>query len=255
MISTVLAAFMAGLGLGSWASGHISRKYEARMAFHPLLLYAATELSIGISALVVPYELLLGGRLLHHTILSFAGRQFLAGVWTSITLIPWCACMGATFPFAMLAIKRESGGDKQHSFSYLYLANVLGAIVGTTLPLLLIELYGFHSTLYVGAILNLLLASSAAALAVTAEKSSGMVARVQTEPQASGERAASTLLWLLFGTGITSMGAEVVWTRLYTPSVGTLVYAFAAILALYLAATYIGSWFYRRRRNVGQAQG
>lgn len=42
------------------------------------------------------------------------------------------------------------------------------------------------------------------------------------------------------------MGVEVVWVRLYTPSLGTLVYAFAAILGLYLIAMDLGSWIYRR---------
>jgi hypothetical protein len=51
------------------------------------------------------------------------------------------------------------------------------------------------------------------------------------------------------------MAAEVVWIRLYTPSLGTVVYAFAAILALYLAATYLGSWIYRRRREYTWLEG
>jgi spermidine synthase len=42
------------------------------------------------------------------------------------------------------------------------------------------------------------------------------------------------------------MGAEVVWVRIYTPSLGTFVYAFAAILGIYLVGTYVGSWIYRR---------
>ena len=37
------------------------------------------------------------------------------------------------------------------------------------------------------------------------------------------------------------MGAEVVWVRLYTPSLSTVVYAFAIILGLYLIATDLGS--------------
>jgi len=41
------------------------------------------------------------------------------------------------------------------------------------------------------------------------------------------------------------MGLEVVWTRLYTIFVGTFVYSFAAILGVYLAATFIGSSLYR----------
>jgi spermidine synthase len=54
------------------------------------------------------------------------------------------------------------------------------------------------------------------------------------------------MLALLFATGLTSMGVEVVWIRQFTPYLGTLVYAFAAILAVYLAATFLGSQVYRR---------
>src|SRR5208283_6245218 len=45
-----------------------------------------------------------------------------------------------------------------------------------------------------------------------------------------------------------------VWTRQYTPYVGTFVYSFATILAVYLAATFIGSSVYRlwSRRQVSR---
>ena len=62
------------------------------------------------------------------------------------------------------------------------------------------------------------------------------------------------LLWLLFGTGLTSMGAEVVWVRIYTFSLGTVVYAFAAILSDYLVGTYIGSRIYRRKIRTGASR-
>jgi spermidine synthase len=44
---------------------------------------------------------------------------------------------------------------------------------------------------------------------------------------------------------LTSMGMEVVWVRQFTPYLGTVVYAFASILATYLIATFLGSWVYR----------
>jgi spermidine synthase len=257
MVSIVLAAFMGGLGLGSWFSGHISGRYGNQVGVHPLVLYASTELLIGISGLVVPYELFSGGHLLRQAVLSFAGHYALAGVWVSLSLVPWCACMGATFPFAMLAIKSSVATGKEHSFSYLYLANLLGAIAGTIVPLLLIEMFGFRRTLYAGTTLNFLLALSAVALAMRTGRASNVEIQSESKKQTVREKTNpnTTLMWLLFGTGLTSMGAEVVWTRLYTPSVGTLVYAFAAILALYLAATYFGSWYYRRHRNVPLPQG
>src|SRR5262249_24330405 len=49
---------------------------------------------------------------------------------------------------------------------------------------------------------------------------------------------------LLFLTGLTSMAFEVVWIRQFTPYLGTLVYAFAAILGVYLIANFGGSAFY-----------
>ena len=41
------------------------------------------------------------------------------------------------------------------------------------------------------------------------------------------------------------MGAEVVWIRQFTPYLSTMVYAFASILGVYLAATFAGSRVYR----------
>ena len=62
--------------------------------------------------------------------------------------------MGATIPLAMLAINQSFKREAHRSFSFLYLANVLGAVAGATVPLLLIEIYGFHGTLRIGAVLN-----------------------------------------------------------------------------------------------------
>jgi spermidine synthase len=255
MVSIVLSAFMGGLGLGSWCSGYLISRYRNRIAFSPLRLYALSELLIGISAITVPHQLSSGHQFLQQIMgrvfVSPASDYWVKGIWVTVTLAPWCACMGATFSFAMLAIKNGFGQESERSFSYLYLANVLGAIAGATIPLLLIELLGFRRTLEIGAILNLLLASCAFALtldAVHPTNAQSELAGEERSAQRTGD-ADRKLLWCLFGTGLTSMGAEVVWVRLYTPSLGTVVYAFATILALYLSATYAGSWIYRGRRQ------
>ena len=255
LVSIVLSAFMVGLGLGSWGSGYLTRKYQNKIHFPALRLYAITELLIGVSAVAVPYELASGRELVLRTLgsmsLSPSGYYLSSGLWIAVTLIPWCACMGATFPFAMLAIKSEPAKDGGRSFSYLYVANVLGAVSGAIIPLFLIELLGFRGTLYVGAALNLLLASSAFALSLG--RSATLSARgtqvPSPRPNPVRSRAQGRLLWLLLGTGLTSMGVEIVWIRIYTTTLGTVVYAFAAILASYLGATYLGSWIYRIMGN------
>lgn len=247
LTSIVLSMFMAGLGLGSWGSGLLIRKYEGRINVSAVRLYAVLELLIGFSSVLVPLQLQWGRDLLERITLSSSASYYLAsGFWIALTLIPWCACMGATIPVAMLAI-RNSSHKAQRSFSHLYLANVLGAVAGATVPLILIELYGFHGTLKIGAALNALLAIAAAFLRIEhfADKRNRSSEAANTAVTFQPSRNRSTL-WLLFGTGLTSMGLEVVWIRQFTPYLGTVVYAFAAILAIYLLFTFIGSSLYRR---------
>jgi spermidine synthase len=99
--------------------------------------------------------------------------------------------------------------------------------------------------------LNLCLAMSAFLLSLR----QGEIANRETASATSPSPTAPASRWpyyVLFGTGLTSMAAEVVWIRLFTPSLGTLVYAFAMILGLYLGATYLGSQFYRRLKPTQQ---
>jgi spermidine synthase len=250
LVSIVLSMFMAGLGLGSWGIGYLLRRSENRLRMPALRLYALTELLIGISAVLVPLELLWGRQLLERVGASSSGTYYLASaVCIGVTLVPWCACMGATIPLAMLAIRNRFPQESQRSFSYLYIANVLGAVLGATLPLALIEVYGFHGTLKIGAALNGLLTLSAMVLSLrqpTAERGrlSGQGPTVPVALKPAGNRQ---LLTLLFATGLTSMGIEVVWIRQFTPYMGTAVYTFASILGLYLASTFVGSRIYRRQ--------
>jgi spermidine synthase len=258
LVSIVLSMFMAGLGLGSWGSGRLIRKYGDQLRIPALRLYALLELLIGLSAILVPFQLLWGRSILEHAGLSSSGAYYLfSGAWIAVTLIPWCACMGATIPVAMLAIRKNVQEDSQKSFSYLYLANVVGASVGSIAPLFLIELYGFHGTLKIGAALNAVLAASAILLSVRASAakpvaatSPGEVTPIVVQPT----RALRTLV-LLFATGLTSMGLELVWIRQFTPYLGTMVYAFASILCLYLTSTFIGSQIYRRWSKKHQQEG
>jgi len=252
LISIVLSVFMLGLGFGSWGAGRLVKTWRGRLPFPPLLLYALAELPIGCSALLVPVEFAWGRQILESLEkggLSSSSYYLAAGAWIALSLVPWCAAMGATFPFALLAIEQERREDSAHSFSFLYLANVLGAVAGTCLPLFLIEIFGFHKTLRVSSIFNFLLAAGAITLSFASKSGNRSTLPVQKSSAAASIAGfdRNRLLWLLFGTGLSSMAAEVVWVRMYTPFLDTAVYTFAAILACYLAATYAGSLIYRRK--------
>jgi spermidine synthase len=260
MVSIVLSVFMAGLGLGSWGGGKFIRRFDRAPAATPLRWYGLLELIIGVSGFAAPATIDAGYRLLRDTGRGLAWGSpvyyVASGAWVAVALLPWCTCMGATFPFAMAAIRRMHGEDSEHSFSYLYLANVLGAILGTLIPaFVLIELLGFRGTLHVASALNFLLAAgvflasmvavSAPASAAERRKPRQLPANGKLRPGAVGLPAG--ILWLLFATGLCSMAMEVIWIREFTVYLGNVVYAFAAILAMYLAATFTGSYIYRSR--------
>ena len=249
LTSIVLSMFMAGLGLGSWAAGALVRRYSGSFAAHPLRLYSLTELLIGVSAIAVPVQLLYGHQLLagmtESGAVSSAAYYLASGGWLALTLVPWCTCMGATIPLVMAAIRNHSGFESRGSFSFLYVANVLGAIAGALLAPILIELGGFHATLRVGACLNLLIAIGAFCFSVAAQAGSSQGVPVRGMSPVTSFDKSRVPLWLLFFTGLSTMGMEVVWIRLFTPYVGPLVYAFAKILASYLVATFAGSRLYR----------
>ena len=250
LTSIVLSVFMAGLGAGSWVAGALMRRYGGRINFPPLRLYALLELLIGLSALVVPAELVWGHRLLEgladRAAVSSAAYYLLSGVWLAATMVPWSACMGATIPVAMFAIrKRQQEGDGR-SFSFLYLANVLGAMLGSFLPLLLIESYGFHKTLRIGAILNVAIAVSAFVVSLASRPVQLGVSSPTEDADAYGATdSRRSVLVLLFTTGLATMGMELLWIRLFTPYIGPVVYSFGMILVAYLLATFVGSRVYR----------
>jgi spermidine synthase len=256
-VSIVLSAFMAGLGAGSWAAGALIRRHQDRIDFPPLRLYALAELLIGVSAYLVPFQLTWGHRLLQHIVeqvaVSSPTYYLASGTWLTLTIVPWCACMGATIPLAMFAINRDSRYEARRSFSFLYLANVLGAVAGAVIPLLFIEVFGFHGTLKIGAMLNVTIATLALFLTLSTRQRSASPRLTQASECSSTLLGwKHTVLVLLFTTGLTTMGMEVVWIRLFTPYAGPLVYSFAAILASYLLATFIGSQFYRFWSRHGQ---
>ncbi|HET9252010.1 MAG TPA: hypothetical protein VFP58_07840 [Candidatus Eisenbacteria bacterium] len=259
MVAIVLSVFMAGLALGSWGAGRWTRRVEDPRRV--LRLYAVAEIVIGAGGLLVAPELRWARRLLDAlgTDATWAsGAHYLgAGILVAVTLLPFCTAMGATFPLGMAALRSrqetEGASRAAGTFSYLYMANVVGAASGTLLSaLLMIELLGFHGTLRATAIVNGLLGAAALALSIRlpAPVPSGVPETLPPQAAApwagrSSDPGLRWVPWLLFLTGLISMGMEVVWVRQFTPYLGTVVYAFASILAVYLVATFLGSTAYR----------
>lgn len=253
VLSVVLSVFMLGLALGSWAAGRCVTDWVKRTGYSAIFFYAAAEALIGVGAVAVPWLFALG----QHQLLSAGqmdsfGYLAVSALVLAGSILPWCVCMGATFPL-MMAFVRERDATFADSFSHLYLANVLGAMSGTLLTaVVLVELLGFGHTLSVAAAGNFGAALFSAWLGRKQGSPSNPLP-APAAPAANPAPAASTtgaearrIKWLLFATGLGSMAMEVVWSRAFTPILRTEVYSFAAVVFAYLGATFVGSALYRR---------
>jgi len=253
VLSVVISVFMLGLALGSWMGGRYIGKITEMTGWSAIAFYALIEGLIGIGGLLVP-ELFSFGQ----SVLLPAGDSnsftylTLSAIILGTSILPWCIFMGSTIPFMMAFIK-ESNRSNTTGFSYLYLANVIGAMCGTALAAgFLIELSGFHRTSLIAVCLNFGIAAVALIINFLYlyqkpfQIGKKMDASEKVNKVNTAEAKANFLkMTILFTTGLVSMAMEVIWTRAFTPILYTTIYSFAAILIVYLFATWVGSWIYR----------
>src|SRR5579871_2751197 len=64
VLSVVIAVFMLGLSIGSWAGGKFVATFVRRTGLSAAIFYAATEFIIGLSAFAVPRLFAMGERIL-----------------------------------------------------------------------------------------------------------------------------------------------------------------------------------------------
>jgi predicted membrane-bound spermidine synthase len=248
VLSLVLSVFMLGLAVGAYVGGRLAERATRRLGISPAWIYGGAELIIGIGAFAVPMLFGWGERVLFAVgAASSTLYLLLSAIVIVAALLPWCIMMGATFPLMMAFVRRLD--DTSTSFSFLYLANVIGAMTGTLASaLVLVELFGFQRTWMIAAVGNFMIAGASFLLALT-QPLPGAVSgpRVQRRLDAADLPAASArwLEMILFTTGFCSLAMEVVWTRAFTYVLQTTIYAFAEILATYLLATWLGSAAYR----------
>ncbi|MBL8755961.1 MAG: fused MFS/spermidine synthase [Planctomycetes bacterium] len=256
VLSILLSAFMAGLALGSWLGGRLAGRLVAGGAGRAAVAYGLVEWGIALGAVVVPWVFGLGEQaLLAAGEASSAGYLLPSAAWLAGAILPFATLMGATFPLMMGFLRARAPGDER-TFSWLYLGNVIGAMLGAAATAaVLIECLGFRSTLLVAAAGNVaigLLAFGLARQAAPTPAGNGTAVPRQVDRTALPTGfAPRTRVALLFATGFTSMAMEVAWTRAFTPVLWTTIYAFAGVLTTYLFATWLGSFFYRRHLRQG----
>jgi spermidine synthase len=257
--STVLAGFMAGLALGSYAGGRLGDRVR-----HPLAWFALAEVLIGATAWATPQLLRLAEQgyvvlypLLPPSVLPLTTIRFLLSF--AILLIP-TTLMGATLPLIIKSsVLRDEGFG--HRAGLLYATNTTGAVTGVLLAgFYLIGSAGIERSFRLAATLNVLV-GTAAALAAMARARHMSAAQTPEAARPAGtapvrempESIRRLVLIVFVLSGFAALALEVIWFRVLVLFFPATTYAFTTVLAVVLCGIAAGSFlitpFMRSRRD------
>jgi spermidine synthase len=265
-VSTVLAAFMGGLALGSALAGRLGASIK-----RPVRAYGLLEIGIALYALAVPLMFSLVDNLYAIIWQHFHPGFFVFSLWrfllSCVMLLVPTTLMGATLPLLSAALVR-SAGQTSTSVTKLYTRNLAGAICGSVVAgFLLLPIFGVRSTIYVAAVINIIIgivtivADQRTETTSSAETGDHLVPAIE-EPileideslPASHLNDARFWLFCAFVSGFVTISTQVAWTRMLTMIIGSSTYAFSIVVALFLLGLSGGAFVIARRNLSGKLQ-
>ena len=267
-VSVVLAAFMAGLGFGSYLFGVAIDKLPgpwekpaenkgetviqtSQVPSHtPLLIYGWIEIALFVICGLL--SLLLANFSSFYTWIhvwlpdSIVVQNTVKAVLAFTLIFIPTTLMGATLPIiSKYYVTNNARLGTQ--IGILYSINTLGAVVGCLLTgFLLISVLGVLQTVLLTALMNLFIGISA--IRVYQDSSGEEAVSVKLPklslfsfPRISVNSEQKFWMGVSFICGFTALAYEVVWTRLLVFSISSTVYSFSMMLAVFLLGIVLGS--------------
>lgn len=232
--TTVLCAFMTGLGIGSALAPRLVERNRHRI----WRLYALLEAGIGICALLIPW-----GMGAVENIYGAVGSGVVRFLASLLILAPPTILMGITLPAMVCALRGERGGAR---VGLLYGLNTVGAALGCLLVgFVLMERFGILRTSALTAGLNLLLAGAALLLA-RVHRPEVPASPAETVSRETGALPQPLLYLLYFLVGVVAFGLELCWLRLLVFYLQASAHSFAILLAVHLSGLGLGALLYAR---------
>jgi len=229
-VAMVVAAFLAGLGIGSLFGGWISKSAHAPL----VLLFGLAELGVGAYGLV---SLKLFDAVGAMT--SAQAHGLTTGVLVFLLVFLPTLLMGATLPL-LVAHQVRSTAHVGQSVSRLYFVNTLGAALGAFIAARwLLGSFGMGGTVRVAASLNALAAIivlfTARKAPARSEKPAFEISRRQIQIPFP-----TALLWSAL-SGFLALSWEIVWSRVLNFASASRAPVFGCMLGSYLLGLAIGS--------------
>lgn len=244
-VSAILTGFFGGMAIGAYAGGRLADRVRS-----PLRVYAAAEIALACVAVLTPVLFSLIRETYRSAFPDLAGNSIALELvkfgLAVLAVAPATILMGATLPSLTRHLTRsidQVGGQ----FGRLYAANTMGGIAGTMAAgYLLIELIGLQATVWVAATASLsaglagFLLSFRLTPAISAQRS-------RERPEVASPRPHRALvLTVAFISGLTSLGYQVLWTRLMSSATDNSSYVFTTILVMFLTGIALGAYVHGR---------
>ncbi len=258
-IATVLAAFMAGLALGSYWFGRLADRGK-----NDFLLYGFLEAGVGVYGLSVPWLFKIGQFLYVplydvNEAYPFIFNLLLFFLSFLLLVVP-TILMGATLPVLSRFFVR-SLAHLGRRVGNLYATNTLGAVIGCAAAgYYLIPTFGMRRTVFIAAAVNLTIAVLIFTVDRLRDKEKVELS-VESSESPAGEAtgvAPSWIGWVLlsaFGlSGFSALFYENAWTRALTLVLGSSVYSFTTMLVTFLIGLAVGGFLYAQWMGEGKAR-
>ena len=239
--AAVLAAYFAGLGLGSFALGAAAARWP-----RPLRAYAALEALIAVGALLVA-PLLSGLERLHpwlferlsqHPSLFCLAKALLAFFPLAMPTF----CMGGTLP--VLGRLVDAGQRRLGcNAGLLYVANTAGAAAGALcVPFFLLPVFGVTGSTWLCATGNLFVALAAWQMDThLARDANPQPQALRTHDEKNRLSWKSPVLVLALLSGLVTFILQVLWNRAFAQVHENSVYSFAVLVSILILALAFGA--------------
>lgn len=237
-VTITVAAFMAGLGCGSLAGGHLADRLSPK---HRVLAFGLAEAIITLFAL--------GSKWIYYDLLyvrwsGLADSPGLLPVVLFASLLIPTFCMGLTLPILARALTAKIE-TAPVVIGFLYGVNTLGAAVGALItPWILLRHFGFSDILRIGAALNAICAIGALLawwwLGPESAPDREPAGAWTTKTLEANRFSARVWMGVYALSGFIALSLEIVWFRLLGVLQKSTAFTFPTLLAVYLSGLALG---------------
>lgn len=241
-VASIVASFMAGLGIGSLIGGRISNGRPSRQC---LFWFALAEGAIGILGFLSSSNAF-GSVSLPPGVFS-GGPAATALAHLALLIVP-TTLMGLTFPLLARALVRH-GRRTSRVIGQLYALNLFGAAFGALMtPWVLFPMIGISGALVVASCVNGVVSLSAIGVWwLDRARCQADIEPAETWPEpeadATGGEDTPRALWyaMAFASGAIGIGLEIVWFRIVDIGAKATSFTFGTVLCVYLAGLGFGT--------------